>query len=122
MGLYRQDSHLAALGLTGNAESLGNGRAGDVGVQYADVIAAAGHQGRQHRRDGGFADAAFAAADSHHFLDRAVGVQGSMKVFFAAVFAAAFTVMSTFTHGGSSFPVYILAEWIKGRFGLLYNN
>ena len=50
-GLNRQDPQLIADRTGLEAEHLGNGRAGDIGVQHGDVMPAAAHLDRQHAAD-----------------------------------------------------------------------
>ena len=52
-----------------NAEQLGDGRAGDVRVENGRFIAQLLHGDGQHRRDGRFADAAFAGDDRDDLFD-----------------------------------------------------
>ena len=59
-----------------DAEQLGNGRAGDVGIQNAAVVAAACHGAGQQSAGHALANAALAGHNANDFFDAAVGVGG----------------------------------------------
>jgi len=78
-GIFALLGTMAALGLAVNAKGLGNGGAGDVGVQDGGGVAPAVQQHRHHAGDHGLADAALAADDADDLLDAAHGVGGLQK-------------------------------------------
>ena len=61
-----------------DAEQLGDGRAGDIGVQHAAVIAAASHCAGQQSAGHAFAHAALAGHNADHLANAAVRVGGVM--------------------------------------------
>ena len=95
-------ARLAAHGLAVDAEGLGDGGAGDVGVQDAHLVAPPAHGDRQLAGDHGLAHAALAGHDAEHFADVGLGMvllqQGLGLLPLAAALAAGGAVMGTFTH------------------------
>ena len=93
---------LTAHGLAVDAEGLGDGGAGDVGVQDAHLVAPAAHGDRQLAGDHGFAHAALAGHDAEHFADVGLGMvllqQGLGLLPLAAALAAGGAVMGAFAH------------------------
>ena len=86
-------------------EGLGDGRPGDIGVEYGGFIAAAAGADRQQRRDQRFAHAALAADDADDFFDVAMLVLLSAEALRAAGAiggAGAAIVVAGFTHFPSS--------------------
>ena len=72
-----QDAVLGAAGGAAHAEQLGNGRAGDVGVQNTDLVAQTAHRDGQHGAGHAFAHAALAGYHADHLFDVAFGWGGS---------------------------------------------
>ena len=84
-----------------HAEQLGDGRAGDVGVQDAHLVAQAAHRDGQHGAGHAFAHAALAGHHADDLFDMAFGVGrlvlgGAAFTVGAAVGAV---VVAGFTHG-----------------------
>lgn len=57
-----------------DAEGLGDGGTGDVGIQNADLMAPAAHGDRQLAGDHGLSDAALAGHDAEHLTDVGFGM------------------------------------------------
>ena len=93
-----QDAFFAALELVMHAESLGDGRAGDIRVQHAAGVALAGHADRQHRGEQAFAHAALAGYHADHFFYRCSGVCRDFQAFFAAAARRAGIAVVRATH------------------------
>ena len=99
MGFLRQDAHFTALCFFGDAKGFRNRRAGNVSIQHAHLIAAAGHHHRQHRGNRRLADASLSAADRHNLTDGAVGIELRMHVPLIAILLTVGAMMVTgFTH------------------------
>ena len=85
-----------------NAEGLGDGGTGDVGIQNAHLVAAAAHGDGQLAGDHGLADAALAGHDAIDFADLGLGMmllqQGLRLLTFAAALAAGGAIMDAFAH------------------------
>ena len=106
------DAQLAARGPGVDAESLGDGGAGDVGVQDADLLAQAGHGAGQRGGHQALADAALSADHGDDLLDvgelmgrdlEALGA-GALR----AALAAGGAVVGAFRHGSCSFFLVFL--------------
>ena len=106
-GGHGEQPGLAAHGLAVDAEGLGDGGAGDVGVQDAHLMAPAAHGDRQLAGDHGLAHAALAGHDAVHLADVGVRVvllqKGLGLLPFAAALAAGGAVMGTLAHCSISF-------------------
>ena len=95
-------------------EYLGNGRAGDIGIQNGDFFAAAAHCDCEQRGDKRFSDAALAADDTDHFFDMGLCIlRGKQRRALAggAVFAAGRAIMRTFRHEKTSFLFALCAAY-----------
>ena len=82
-------------------EYLGDGWAGDIGIQNGDLFAAAAHCDREQRGDKRFSDAALAADDTDHCFDMGPCIlRGKQRSALAggAVFAAGRAIMRAFRH------------------------
>ena len=63
-----------------DAERLGDGRTGDIGIQNTNVVTDASEIDRQHRGDHRLTDAALTADDSDDVADAAAGTKGGAQI------------------------------------------
>ena len=100
-GLHGQQGVLRSHGVAVNAESLGDGGAGNIGVHNAHLIAAAAHGDCQLAGDHGFAHAALAghnSVDLAHMGVRVMGFQQRLRLPRGAALPAGGAVMCTLAH------------------------
>ena len=100
----RQNTLAIAPGLFMNAEDLGNGGAGDVGIQHGGLVALSLHGHRQKRSDQALAYATLTADDANDFVDTAARIgffhHIPGRIAFPAVLTASFAVVcAPFAHG-----------------------
>ena len=98
--LHREDGILGANGPAVDAEALGDGGAGDVGVQNGGAVAPALHGDGQLAGDHGFADAALAGDDAVDLTDMAalmkgLDLEGASALTVSAALAAAAAIVGT---------------------------
>ena len=110
-GLHGDDGVLGAHGPAVDAEGLGDGGAGDVGVQYGGAEALALHGDGQLACDHGLAYAALAGDHAVDLAHPAALVQGLLFEYvcllaLSAAFTAAAAIMGTFAHRDISFAVF----------------
>lgn len=91
-----------------DAEGLGDGGAGDVGVQNGDIVALPADSYRQLAGDHGFADAALAGHHAVDLTDAAavaqwLDLEGTFVLAVCAVFGAAAAIVGAFAHSCFSF-------------------
>ena len=98
--LHRVDGVFGAGGRAMDAEQLGDGRAGDVGIQHGGLVTHTAHRNGQHGAGHAFADAALAGYNADHFFDVAarMGRLVLRLTAFAVGRAAAAIVCALFTH------------------------
>ena len=99
VAFHRVDAVLGAHGRAMNAEQFGDGRAGNVSIQHADLVAFAAHGNSHHGAGHAFANAALAGNNADHFFDVAFCVRrfmlrrtaGTVSVAVAAIVGTCFT-------------------------------
>ena len=104
----RQNGVLSGHGPAVDTEGLGDGGAGDVGVQNGHIVAPALHGDGQLAGDHGLADAALAG---HHAVDLTYAAAGAEGLFLkyvyflalAAAFAAGAAIVGAIAHNRFSF-------------------
>jgi len=116
--LHREDGILGANGPAVDAEALGDGGAGNVGVQNGGAVAPALHGDGQLAGDHGFADAALAGDDAVDLTDMAalmkgLDLEGASALTVSAALAAAAAIVGAFTHGNISFIIIVASKVLR---------
>ena len=126
-GQRGQNALIAAHGPLVDAEGLGDGGAGDVGVQDADAVAHPGHGDRQLAGDHALAHAALAADHADDVADDGMGIAGLVKILrLAAVVAAAAAVMGAavlgFAAAAGAALLFVFFAHSTSSFLLIYSG
>lgn len=80
LGARRDKTVLVARNIGMNAESLGDRGAGNIGIKYTDMVAAALHKHGGHAGNERLTDAALAADNTDYFFYRAESIRLLMKI------------------------------------------